>query len=164
MVSHKIVTQERLQSLISYCPTSGVFKWKIARTRGVVAGSVAGTDRHGYIVISIDGGSFYAHRLAFLLMTGAWPSGVVDHINGDRSDNRWGNLRDVPHFVNMQNLKKSPNSSSIGLLGVTRWRGKFKAQIRVGGKNYNLGTFNIAEEAHQRYLEEKRKLHEGCTL
>lgn len=85
----------------SYCPDTGA----VARVFG---GTTCGhRNVHGYIRLSVAGHSgkksVSAHRFAFLWMTGAWPIGVVDHINGDRHDNRWCNLRDVTVEQNASN-------------------------------------------------------------
>lgn len=97
-------------------------------------------------------------------MTGKWPELPIDHINGVKDDNRWLNLREVPTKVNLQNRHKPNVTNSTGLLGVFPRNGKFKAALWSDGKSRHLGTFDTPEEAHQKYLEEKRKLHEGCTI
>jgi hypothetical protein len=97
-------------------------------------------------------------------MTGRWPNGVVDHINGDTSDNQWSNLRDVTHSVNCQNQRRAKRSNASGLLGVSFFDGKPRASISVDGRPIHLGTFDTPEAAHQAYVEAKRKLHAGCTI
>ena len=122
---------------------------------------------HGYLVVSLLGSKIYMHRLAFLLMTGELPSGVMDHIDGDRLNNRWANLRDVTSRMNTENKRSAqPGNKSAGLLGVYfhKQLQRYHASIKSKGKKYSLGTYETAEEAHQAYLQAKRRLHAGCTI
>lgn len=159
------LTAERLRELLHYDPNTGVFT-NVAPRKRVVVGSKAGylDSSNGYVKICLDYVRHYAHRLAFLYMTGAWPSAYVDHINGDTQDNRWANLRDVARQVNSQNMREAPSNSSSGVFGAHRKRGKWSSHIRSNGKTVYLGVFDSAEEASNAYIEAKRKLHEGCTI
>ena len=93
-----------------------------------------------------------------------WPNFDIDHINGDRKDNRIVNLRDATAKINAQNIRKAPVNSSTGYLGVTKKGSKYRAQISLNGSKKHLGYFDTAEEAHERYVEMKRILHPGCTI
>lgn len=152
------LTLDRLKELLQYDPHSGVFTRRIKVNR-FRAGSVAGSLQvRGYVRISIDGTSYAAHRLAFLWMTGHFPAHEVDHRDGNRSNNAWDNLREATHSQNMQN--KAPRvSSETGLLGVTRDRGRWRAQIWANGALHYLGRFDTPEGAHQAYRDAKAKLH-----
>ena len=99
-------------------------------------------------------------------MTGRWPQKSIDHINGDGSDNRWANLRDVDQKTNAQNLREAHADNKAGLLGVHKGRkyARWKAAIYVDGKTKKLGLFESAEAAHAAYVEAKRLLHAGCTI
>lgn len=131
-------------------------------------GKVAGNTNHaGYVRIGLGGAksnSYMAHRLAWLYMTGEWPVADIDHINGKRSDNRWVNLRSVSRSVNLQNQRVARSNNNTGLLGVTRTRGGFGAQIAAYGEQRWIGTFQTPEAAHAAYIAAKRVLHEGNTL
>lgn len=130
------------------------------------AGQIAGSPKgDGYIRICVDQRDYKAHRLAWLFMTGEWPAGDIDHINGNREDNRWANLRVVTCAMNAQNRRKAhSNNKSTGVLGVSKDRGRFMASIFVDGKSRKLGRFLTVEEAEAAYLNAKRKHHPGCTL
>ena len=160
------LTYADVSGVLDYDPITGVFRWRVNRGRGVKAGDVAGShDSQGYRQIGISGRMYLSHRLAFMLMTKAWPVAQIDHINGVKDDNRWSNLRDVYRGVNTQNQRKAQKNSKTGLLGASQDKaGRYQATIKLNGKTRYLGAFNTAEEAHQAYLEAKRKLHEGCTL
>lgn len=158
------LTQARLRELLHYDPETGVFT-RLLAVRGVPAGSAAGTnDGLGYLRTRIDGKKYKNHRLAWFYMTGSWPVGEVDHINGERADNRWENLRDGDRFQNQQNQRSATAASSTGLLGANRHRNKFVAQIRLNGTTKHIGCFQTPEEAHAAYIAAKREMHAGCTI
>lgn len=89
---------------------------------------------------------------------------IIDHINGDASDNRLANLRCVDAFVNAQNIRAAKRTSSTGAIGVSAHKNGWRAQISTRGKNYQLGIFATLDEARNAYIEAKRRLHEGCTI
>lgn len=123
-------------------------------------------NNNGYIVLFIGGKDVYAHRFAWAYYYGELPTGFIDHINGDRADNRICNLRDVSHSQNMQNQRHPLSNNKTGFLGVSfhRSTNKYQAQIKAGGKRIHLGTFLIPEDAHKAYVTAKRELHAGCTI
>ncbi len=169
------ITAQHVRELLDYDHETGIFVWK---TRGAhqfkkpkyqdpwnrrFAGAVAGHEYDGYIFISLERCPIPAHRLAWLHFYGTWPSLVVDHINGIRSDNRIANLRDVSVGINSQNIsgrRRSPN------LGVTKSSAnRYMARIRSpGGRSIYLGSFKTAQEAHSAYISAKREMHPGNTL
>jgi hypothetical protein len=107
--------QTDLKTILHYCPETGVFTWKARAANRVQVGDVAGMVRpDGYVTIGANGSRHLAHRLAWLYMAGAWPSGVVDHMNGDRTDNRWSNLRDVRPAENNANRRKVRTDAGEG--------------------------------------------------
>ncbi len=155
------LTAEALKNLLRYEPDTGSFIWiKRCGKRGVV-GKVAGTvDFGGYVVVTICGKRHKAHRLAWLYVHGRWPTFAMDHINGIRTDNRLSNLREATCAENQQNRGKPRNNKS-GMLGVS-WSGaagKWRASIRLGGKGFNLGSFDRQEDAHAAYLSAKSEKH-----
>lgn len=170
------LTAARVRELLRYDPSTGVFTNRINRSPKARAGSVAGcvSKSTGRTLICLDGIKDYqASRLAWLYMTGAWPSGDIDHIDGDQGNNRFSNLRDVSEKLNMQNLKAAHQDSSTGYLGVSEHVvrtadggkvKKFRARIYVDGKNRNIGVFESPVSAHRAYLKAKRALHPGCTI
>lgn len=163
------ITQSQLKDLVLYDSETGVFTWRRKFGRKIVVGSVAGhvCKRFGYVKLGVNGRIYMAHRLAYLYMTGAFPESFLDHINGNRADNRWENLRDADAQLNNQNHRHaSSHNKSSGLLGVS-WRqskGKWRASITVDRRSKHIGYFGSSEEAHAAYVAAKRVLHAGCTL
>lgn len=143
------LTQSELKRHLSYDPETGVFRRLISTAYRVKVGDIAGSKNdRGYLQIMISGVRHRAHRLAFLYMTGEFPARHVDHINGDCSDNRWGNLRDVTISQNASNRKLEARNTS-GIVGVywNRWKRKWVAQVRQSGRNIYLGKFDNIEDA-----------------
>ena len=158
-------TLTELKRLLDYNPDTGAFTWKVNRNGyggGVKPGDVAeNLNDSGYIVIRPGAKHYRAHRLAWLFMTGEWPTFEIDHINGVRTDNRWCNLRRSCREHNAQNIGGPRSDNTSGYLGV-HWntrRGKWVAQIKAFGKRHHLGYFPTPELAHAAYLKAKDELH-----
>lgn len=151
-----------LRRALDYNPETGVFTWKarpasdFCTTRGanifrtLYEGHVAFTfvGQNGYRQTRINGVALLAHRVAFALMTGCWPIAQVDHINGDRADNRWANLREADQTLNSRNMAM-PKRNSSGRVGIgyDRCRRKWYAQGRADNRQFNLGRFDTMDEA-----------------
>lgn len=163
-----VLTAERVHQALNYDPETGVFTWKESNSNRRKNGAVAGCTFNGRTYVCVDYKICFAHRLAWLYMTGEWPTHQIDHINGDPSDNRIANLRDVSQSVNLENQRKPRSNNTSGYLGVKPYkRGNKKpwvSQIVVKGKTINLGYFETAIAGHEAYLAAKRKLHIGNTL
>lgn len=158
------LTVDLLRQAVIYCPDTGEFTWrtrpashfggderaaKIANARS--AGKIATwANGNGYLRVSLLGQKFYAHRLAWLYMTGAWPSQNIDHKDGNKQNNRWFNLRDVSQSINAQNCDHAiRRNNSSGTVGV--WRradtGRWTARVISNKAPANLGSFATQEEA-----------------
>jgi hypothetical protein len=155
-------TQKQLFGFVRYDPETGIFSSVSTRHLG----KPIGVERHGYWYVSICGRAYRAARLAWFYVHGTWPKNHIDHINGDRRDDRIANLRDVPRQANNQNIHRPFKTNKTGFLGVDleKKSNRYRASIRHNGKNRTLGRFKTPEEAHEVYLAAKRRLHEGCTL
>lgn len=159
------LTIDRLKEVLHYEPSTGVFTWlKITRGKAAV-GDVAGcTNRDGYIVISVDGRQYKAHRLAWFYAHGTWPAGAIDHRDHVKANNAITNLRDATDAVNNQNMVRPQRRNSSGFLGVYRARRKWRAKLMANGRVVDLGLHETPELAHQAYVAGKRQHHEGNTL
>lgn len=151
---------ETLILLLDYNPATGVFTWKNKISTKVVVGEPAGFFDNGYWRVSLYGVQYMMHRLAWFYVTGKWPEEELDHINMDRSDNRFCNLREATKSENMQNRPKQKNNTT-GFKGVSRHHDgkRFTAQIHRNRKKMHLGVFNTAEEAHAAYAEASKVHH-----
>ena len=159
------LTAERLREILHYDPETGIFTWRVRTSRCVKIGSECShRGSIGYVVIQILSTPYSAHRLAWLHVTGSWPIGVIDHINGVRDDNRFCNLRDVSNTENLQNRRRPNKNTSSGFLGVHRVADAWVAQIGVNGRNTHIGIFKTPELAHAAYIEAKKNLHQTCTV
>lgn len=157
------LTHKRLKELLHYNAATGVFFWRENRGGNAKAGSPAGhLNNFGRWVICIDGIIHKASRLVWIYMTGEHPlAGMeIDHIDQDRGNDSWPNLRLVTRSENLKNKGRQKNNRS-GFTGVY-WHkssGKYRAHIYIDGKEKHLGLFETAEEASEVY--EKTKLEFG---
>jgi hypothetical protein len=170
---------ERARALLDYDKETGVFRWKPRTTNMFVghkfsperccnlwnaqwAGNVAGgiSKQSGYLIIKLDA-QYHAHAIAWAYVYGDRPDGkFVDHINGDRSDNRICNLRLATKAQNGMNRGKQSNNTS-GMKGVS-WAknaGKWSAHIKINRKKIHLGLFNNIEHAAAAYDSAAISLH-----
>lgn len=154
---------EMIRRHLSYDQETGHFRWKVTIPRATKAGEEAGyCCPRGYVHIRISGRIYTAHRLAYALCHGVIPD-LVDHINGDKGDNRIANLRAATRSENAQNRRRANRQNRTGALGVSPCKDKYFAQIKVAGVSRNLGQFATLEEASAAYVAAKRELHPaGC--
>lgn len=157
------LSAQQVRELFEYSPETGALTWRVTPRRsklkpGDKAGCVA---PDGYIVVGINSGHYKAHRLAWLHTHGEWPAHHLDHINGDRTDNRLCNLRAACGSMNAHNVHGASKRSKSGLLGVRKYGKKWRSAIMIDGRVQHLGTFETPEKAHETYLEMKRRHHFG---
>jgi hypothetical protein len=149
------LTQAGLRALLSYDPETGAFT---RRSTDRVTGSPNRT--RGYVYVSIGCKAYLAHRLAFLWMTGEWPAAEVDHINRDRFDNRWNNLRPATRQENCGNARGKKAGKVKGVyVDKRRINSPYFAAIGIDGKLVHLGTFSTAELAHAAYCAKAAEVY-----
>lgn len=144
-----------LREWLSYDASSGEFVWRSGLRAGLIAGS---RDAQGYWILCIRRSRIKAHRAAWILVYGCEPKGVIDHINGNRIDNRISNLRDVTTAINRENQQRARSDSATGLMGVTKSSNgkRFRAVLRIRGRHTYFGTFDSAQAAHEAAVAAKR--------
>ena len=133
--------------MLNYNPATGVLT-RIKGIKGTKAGDIIRCPNgDGYYRISILGTRYFAHRVAWFYVYGAWPI-KIDHINHIKTDNRIENLRSVSHHQNMQNISISKTNKS-GFNGVDKHKnsGKWRARIPFNGKEVHLGLFDNLDDA-----------------
>ncbi len=157
-----LIDVDYLKSVINYDSDTGLLTW--AKSYGnAIEGDVAGCLKaSGYWIVGLRGEKYLAHRLAWLWVNGAWPVNQIDHINGNKLDNRMENLRDVLPHVNMQNHDhfKRPNKSGITGVYWKESKGGWFAGISVKGTKINRGPYKTKERASE-VREMLRRQHHG---
>jgi hypothetical protein len=160
----RLLDHDRVRSLFHYDAQAGRLIWarKISPFSNVPVGAVAGTlvPRCGYRAIRIDKKGFYEHRLIWFWHHGEWPYPEIDHINGERTDNRIENLRVVTREQNQANIG-TPSNNKSGIRGVffLKRLGKWRASIGFDRKRVILGHFNSRELAAAAYSAARAKHH-----
>lgn len=143
--------------MLAYNAETGILVWRVDVAQRVKAGMAAGSVHpQGYAMVQVQKKIYAAHRLIWKMIYGYEPT-VVDHINGDKADNRLSNLRNVTHGLNLQMHRKTRSDSTTGFLGVT-YRAdcnKYQAKLRRNGITQHLGTFTTPEAAHAAYCAAK---------
>lgn len=160
-ISCLLPSAEYLRLCFAYAPETGELTWMprprehfktahghqvfLSRYAGKPSGSVS---LGGYVVVGLDGRVYRAHRVIWAIVTGRWPSKDIDHVNLDRRDNRWENLRDVEYLDNShRQSRRTDNKSSVTGVHYHSGKGKWCAQIGGGKLRVSLGTFDSFEEA-----------------
>jgi hypothetical protein len=141
---------ERLNRLLKYDRETGKMYWR-ERGPGVNKDMLAGISSRGYIVVRIDGILFRAHRIIWKMVTGREPLDQIDHVDGDRANNSWLNLREADNSENNRNRGLQSNNTS-GFKGVSfdphpSTPNKWRARIKIHGRTINLGRFSSPEGA-----------------
>lgn len=164
MAERHLPTPEELRQLLRYDPETGLLFWK-ARPLGMFShtpnparayrtwntrfsGAEAGWAKDGYINITLSGQKLRGHRVAWAVYHGEWPDDQIDHINGIRDDNRICNLRDVSPTVNCQNRHMDRRNKS-GHTCVFKIRNRWRADVRLNGTVYRLGSFDCPKKASE---------------
>jgi hypothetical protein len=163
MSDKDLPSPEVLRQLFRYEPETGHLYWlprplemfpderamKSWNTNFAGARSFLFKESHGYMSGKVFRKTYRAHRIIWAIVNGEWPTGHIDHINGDRADNRIENLRDVDRRSNQRNQKLSCRNTS-GFAGVyfCKRQKRWSARIRAAkGQDLRLGTFNTKGEA-----------------
>lgn len=154
-------SQQELRQIFGYDPDTGALWFRDVRTWGGKIVATSHAHRDGYRVVRMPGTTKWlrSHRIVWKWMTGEEPAADVDHINGDKADNRWENLRLATRSQNMANRARPRCKRSDLPKGVVYCKrtGKYRAAITVNYRSIKLGRFATAEEAHKAYSEALQK-------
>jgi hypothetical protein len=149
MATSNLPSPEELRKHVAYDPETGALTWRTG-SKGHRAGAAAFTNLKlsGYLRGRVLGVDLLAHRAAWAIYYGEWPEDQIDHINGNRADNRITNMRDVSPSENRRNAAMSMNNTSgYNGVGWDKRAGKWRAVIGVGGRIRPLGRFANLDEA-----------------
>lgn len=158
MISKPRPDLEKLRDFFGYDPGTGEFCRKLTTGR-MTAGTKVGSANHTrYHAVVFCGKRIYLHILAWALHHGEWPAGIIDHIDGDPSNNRMDNLRLATKAQNGWN-RSAPRSNKTGVKGVCMSRGRYRAEISCNGKAFYIGEFRTLDEARDAYAAKAQELH-----
>ena len=154
------LTFEQVDALLSYDPDTGLLSWRLRRG-SKSAGGVAGfIEAKGYLAVGIYGRAYKAHRIAWLLFYGEWPSLQLDHKDNVRTHNWISNLRPATALQNGQNKRKSgANTSGVKGVHFNAQSGRWRAAITVGGKHHSLGLHDDIIAATAAYAAAADNFH-----
>jgi len=146
---HDIKYINYIYEKISYNKVDGTLIWKNSAHKRVT-GKICGNIYLGYIRVSILNKLIRAHRIVWLFENGTFPTKHLDHINGNTTDNRISNLREVSQRQNNANRIRHRNGYLVGTAFAKR-ENKWRADISINQTQHSLGYFNTMEEAHEAY-------------
>jgi hypothetical protein len=148
-----MITHEIACALFDYDPETGLLTWKFSSAQ-IKQGSEVGTNSSTpksctkYRAVRLFGLNYKIHRIIWLMQTGEYPKGDIDHIDGNGLNNKWENLRDVTHSQNLMNAAVRSDSTT-GYKGVSydKARERWYAYINIDGKRKMLGRHRTLQEA-----------------
>lgn len=158
-----MITHERLHAGYHYDPETGAWSRPlVAGSRGRPKGGrrIGWRNDQGYWIITIDERRYRTSHLAWLWMTGSLPADEIDHIDLDKGNDRWANLREATHAENTRNCRLRKHSLT-GVKGVQlhKQSGMYRGRITINGECIHLGLFTTAALAHEAYTAASQKYH-----
>lgn len=159
-LTHAPALFHQVRDYLTYDQMTGEFRWsKNTGYRDLIGDKAGRITSRGYVIIQFAGKAYQAHRLAWFFHHGEWPQGIIDHINGSKSDNRMVNLRVATVSQNGMNRGATKGRTlPKGVYFDTRDR-CFRASIRRDGITRHLGSFKTADEAGKAYAAASRLIH-----
>jgi hypothetical protein len=161
-IRHETLTQEYLKSILDYDLDIGIFTWKVNKSKKSKIGDAAGWLDNGYTKIEINHKPYNAHRLAWLYVYGEMPKNLVDHIDGNRSNNKISNLREATYQKNSENYK-TPKTNKSGVKNVSWYKklDKWVVSISIRNAKKTIGYFDDLELAELVAVEARNKYRGG---
>ena len=152
---------QELKEIVHYDPETGIMKWaKLLNARAPIGKECGRTMTRGYRAFIVRRKTIYTHRAAWAYVNGSWPKNTIDHINGNKSDNRISNLREATSGENNRN-SKTPKSNTSGVKGVS-WNSKhqrWRARVGINKKDIHVGEFLTIQQAENAIIEMRKTLH-----
>jgi len=141
---------------LSYDAHTGAITWKRNKGRAKIGSEAGGITQKGYRNLEISGRKYQAHRVAWLLMTGYWPTFDIDHVDGNTLNNAFSNLREASRSENCAN-RRGRSGTRSGAKGAY-WHKANQKWVASVGRKY-IGSFSTIEEASEAYRRAAEKLH-----
>lgn len=161
------LTQARLKELFHYDPETGIFTRRVRTSRSTRQGETLqpSPGKRGYVRFSVDYHLHMGHRLAWLYMEGEWPAEDIDHVDRNRANNAWRNLRLSTMKQNRENTGTQANNTS-GFRGVSWFRpsGKWWARIGHNGRRVSLGHYSDLISAVAARMAAERAMYTHSPL
>ena len=151
---------DELEKYIDYDPETGKLTRKISGGNRKAGQETTSLKNCGHGLTMVNKKRYASHRLAWRLYYGSWPSKNIDHINGNPSDNRIVNLRDVSQRENNSNRSKHRNGKMVGVY-FSKPHQRWMSRIGIGKKTKYLGLFNTELEGHKAYIKALKDLENG---
>jgi hypothetical protein len=157
-IKYETLSQEYIKSILDYDLDTGIFTWKVNKSQKTKIGDVAGWLYNGYREIEINNKKYKAHRLAWLYVNGEIPKNLIDHIDGNRSNNKISNLREATYQENSENYK-TPKTNKSGIKNVSWYKSLNKWVVSISIKNIKktIGYFDDLEFAELVAIEARNK-------
>jgi len=149
-----MLTLERLKSLFHYDPETGALTRLVSMGNAAAGAQVTSTNGDGYRIVAIDRKRYKVSRVAWLYMTGEWPSSQIDHKDRNRLNDSWSNLRHATHSQNMAN-RPFPRARFVD--------GKWDVRIQKDGTRHYIGRFSSLAEAREAFRSASQRHHGEFT-
>lgn len=152
------LSADEARNLFSYDKETGDLRWKVRLGQNRPIGSLAGSiNGQGYREVMVRRKTYQVSRIIWLIVTGREPHGQIDHIDMNRSNNKWNNLRDATLSQNRANCRARPNNKTKLKGAYRKKNGRYYPFIQIDGKPTYLGGYATAEEAHKVWIEAAKK-------
>jgi len=159
------ITRDMIEQAYTYDPKTGAFTRNFSEG-GEKAGAQAGcVNTQGYISLGYRKKHLLAHRVAYLFMEGKWPEKEVDHIDGDRKNNKWANLREATGSENGFNTRlRKDNKTGVKGIRIYNNGTQYVSYIRAHHKTHYIGCYRDLKAAEKATREARQELHrEFCN-
>lgn len=153
----------RIRALLDYDRTTGQFRWKRPTVRQPKRWFAGNKSVRNYWRLYIDGHHYLAHVIAFVIVRGRWPRHEISRRDRDQTNNRWSNLRELPHSKVVLNRRKGVNNTT-GYRGVSQYRTpagrlRFRAALDIHGQRVGLGLFDTAKDAGMAWVKAAQEIY-----
>ena len=159
------MNKDEILKYFNYNKKKGHLTWKwhwdntvINKQLGTLVGNKT---KDGYLRVTVNYKSYKVHRLIWCIEKETWPK-MIDHVNGNKIDNRIQNLRAASNRINQSNRHTHRNGRLVGT-DFHKESGRWRARITINKREKYIGLYGTELKAHNAYIEEVKKLYIGGT-